>query len=253
MTPTRDCLAWLVGGETRCLQLPATTERTWRLVLLGPPGAGKATQARLLSGALGACPLSTGDLFRAAASRTGSPDPWVALTRESVRRGELVPDHIVLELLRARTQCLHCPGGFLLHSFPRTLPQAEALTEYLSAQRLKLDAVIAYEVDRETLLTRLAGRRVCRRCEAVFHLASHPPRVAGVCDYCAGPLEQRWDDRPEAGRARLENDRVAMEPVLNYYEERKLLLTVPARGEPKEILAETLGLLAQFEIASALN
>jgi adenylate kinase len=246
-------MAWLVGGDSRCLQLPARVPRPWRLVLLGAPGAGKGTQARLLSRSLGACALSTGDIFRAAASRAIPPDSPLAIAREHIRRRELVPDVVVLDLVRERTQCLQCPGGFLLDGFPRTLPQAQALTEYLSAQRLRLDAVVYYEADREVLLARLAGRRVCRRCQAVFHLVSHPPRIEDRCDYCAGPLEQRPDDRPDALLVRVEAYLAATRPLLDYYQEQQLLLKVAAQGEPADILAGTLGLLAQFEAASALR
>lgn len=214
---------------------------------MGPPGAGKGTQAELLSRALGGCPLSTGDLFRVGCDQTVTPDSPLALAHDYMGRGELVPDSVVLDLLRERSQCLHCSCGFLLDGFPRTLAQAEALTRHLARQRLTLDAVVYYDIPREALLERVAGRRVCPRCRAVFHVVAHPPRRDGVCDHCSAALVQRSDDRADAIRVRLDAYAAATVPVLRYYEAQRLLVSVKAQGEPADILARTLDGLAGFE------
>jgi len=253
MNPIRDRTSWLLGGNARCRQGPALVGRPWRLVLLGPPGSGKGTQARLLSTALGACPLSTGDLFRVARNQSVKPDSLLAVAREYMGRGELVPDRIMLDLLWERTHCLHCAGGFLLDGFPRTLPQARALTQYLGEQQLPLDAVLFYDVDAEVLITRLAGRRVCTRCRGVFHRVMRPPRIDGVCDFCEGTLEQRGDDRPEAVRVRLQAYAETTLPLLTYYRDRKLLIAIPAADEPANVLSRTLDALAELTPSSWLR
>jgi adenylate kinase len=239
MTP-RDRTAWLQGGEARCVQTPPDVGRTWRLVLLGPPGAGKGTQAGLLTSALGACPLSTGDVFRFAKDHPKTSGPALVAAQKFMARGELVPDGVVLDLIRERSWCLHCRGGFMLDGFPRTLPQAEALDAVLVAEKIRLDAVVYYDVPQQLLLSRLTGRRTCARCQSVFHIQTRPSRIDGVCDRCGGVLEQRADDRPEAISVRLEAYKKATLPLLAYYRDKGLLLSIRAEGEPADILARTL-------------
>lgn len=244
MTPTRDRTAWLQGGDAVCLQPPPAVHRTWRLVLLGPPGVGKGTQAELLSRALGACPLSTGDVFRAAKGREFEPGSAMARAHASMQRGELVSDDIVLSLISERCRCLHCNGGFMLDGFPRTAPQAQAIDALLAREQLALDAVVSYELPTPEIVARLTGRRICPACKAVFHVTSRPPAVEGVCDHCGGKLEQRADDRPEAVQVRLAAYAADTTPLAAHYRAKGLLIPISATGQPEEIFARTLDALA---------
>lgn len=215
-----------------------------RLVLLGAPGVGKGTQAEFLCAGKGVCQLSTGDVFRASkglAEEERSPAMNEALGY--MRRGELVPDLTVLNLVRERTRCLNCQGGFLLDGFPRTVPQAEALGELLKEHQLRLDAVLNYALPLATIVDRLSGRRTCGGCKAVFHVSARPPRVAEVCDHCGGRLLQREDDRPEAVRVRMKAYENSTKPLIDYYAAQGLLRTISAEGTPEEIYERTLGTL----------
>ena len=236
----RDRTAWLQGGSALCLQPPPEVKRAWRIVLLGPPGAGKGTLAGLLFNALGACPLSTGDVFRAAKGHTAAPGTAMAAAEAQMERGELVSDETVLNLIRERGRCLHCRGGFMLDGFPRTLPQAQALDALLAEEKIKLDAVLNLELPDDKLVARLSGRRVCPRCKAVFHVVTQKPRVSGFCDQCGGPLVQRPDDHPESVCVRLDAYHAATMPVAGHYRAKGLLVSVSADGEPVDVLAHTL-------------
>jgi adenylate kinase len=241
---------WFQGGDVRCD--PRPEDRPHRIVLLGPPGVGKGTQAALLAGALGNCHLSTGDLFRAAQCLP-EPSPALQLALEAMRRGELVADAVVLSLVRERARCLRCPGGFLLDGFPRSLAQAEALDALLAEQGLTLDAVVSFELPAEEVLARLGGRRTCPACKAVYHLTARPPRAEGRCDQCGGPLVQREDDRPESIRVRLRAYEESTRPLTVYYERAAKLVPVRASGEPAEILGRTLQALRERSAAAAFS
>lgn len=241
--PLREQTTWLRGDRFHCLQPPTAVGRTWRLVLLGAPGAGKGTQAAMLTAELGMCSLSTGDIFRAAELRaTGRTEMAEAHAR--MMRGELVPDDIVLRLIGERRNCLRCPAGFLLDGFPRTIVQAAAFDGLLAAERLQLDAVIHYQVPIMDLVARLAGRRVCSRCQAPYHVVLRPPRIDGVCDRCGGPVTRRPDDEPEAVHRRLIAYIDAIGAVAAYYCRQDRLLTVPAATTPERVFETTLALLA---------
>jgi adenylate kinase len=237
MNMQRDRTAWFRGGDVRCEHV--TWARPYRLVLLGPPGVGKGTQAELLSRAFGACHLSTGDIFRAAQC-AANPSPALRAALESMRRGELVPDDVVVSVVRERTGCLRCAGGFLLDGFPRTVSQAEALETMLAEQGLTLDGVVSYELPLEEVVARLSGRRTCPNCQAVYHVTGRPPRVEGVCDHCGHRLLQRADDRPEAIRVRMHAYAEATRPLTGYYERSGKLVSVSAAGTPEDGLARTL-------------
>ena len=241
MSPKRDRKAWLKGGAAVCDLPPEPNASLRRLVLLGAPGVGKGTQAELLCARLGACHLSTGDIFRAAKSLEAC-DRTPALTAavEYMRRGELVPDETVLALVAERVGCLRCEGGFLLDGFPRTVAQAEALEKLLKSQKLKLDAVLSYELPLEQIVSRLSGRRTCPGCKAVFHIEARPPKVDGICDHCGGKLYQREDDRPESIRVRMEAYEKSTTPLAKFYRRRKLLVPVLAEGSPEEIFERSL-------------
>jgi adenylate kinase len=233
--------AWLQGPTGHCENRPPEMVGPWRLVLLGAPGAGKGTQADLLHQRLGACHLSTGDVFRAAGSQPERDQS--AAIREAlryIRQGELVPDSTVLELVRERKGCLHCGGGFILDGFPRTLAQAESLAKLLKYEEISLTAVISYELSADEIVARLSGRRTCQKCKAVYHIASIPPRVDGQCDRCGGQLFHREDDRPESIKVRLAAYAQSTTPLLDFYEQSALLRKVPATGSPEEIYQRTI-------------
>lgn len=244
MTDKNDRAAWLKGGTAECNLSFVAADPAFHLVLLGAPGVGKGTQAELLSRNLGACQLSTGDVFRAA--KTADPcnrSPKLNEALEFMRRGELVPDETVLGIVRERSHCLRCQGGFLLDGFPRTVNQAQALDELLAHEGVKLDAVLSYELPIERIISRLSGRRTCEKCKAVFHVESIPPQVQGICDHCGGNLLQREDDRPESIRVRMEAYEKSTRPLADYYSARGLLRTVSAEGTPEEIYRRSLEVL----------
>ncbi|HWA86139.1 MAG TPA: nucleoside monophosphate kinase [Opitutus sp.] len=244
MSVTTDRTAWIEGGCTVCPHPPAKVHRAWHLVLLGPPGVGKGTQAELLAQTLGACPLSTGEVFRAARHHPVAPGSAMAAAQAQMQRGELVTDETVLDLVRERTRCLHCSGGFMLDGFPRTLAQATALDALLARESLTLDAVISYDLPAAQLIARLSGRRVCPKCKAVFHVTAHPPRAAGVCDQCGTALVQRPDDNATAVAVRLDAYAAATAPLAQHYRAQGLLVPIVADGEPARIFSRTLEALA---------
>lgn len=235
-----DRAAWLDGSGAEC---PAETEvdHPWRLILLGAPGVGKGTQADLLHSRLGACHLSTGDVFRTAATRTDCAlSPAMQQALEYMRRGELVPDTTVWEMVRERRSCLRCRGGFILDGFPRTLRQAESLKQLLLDESLTLNAVVNYELPLQEIVERLSGRRTCEQCKAVFHVTRQPSRTEGLCDRCGGRLFQREDDRSESVTVRMTAYEKSTAPLIRFYQDLGLLLPIPASGSPEEILARTL-------------
>jgi len=241
METKTDRKAWLQAGGTQC-NPPAQRQAIPRkLVLLGAPGVGKGTQAELLCAKLGACHLSTGDVFRAAkALHDGDRTPALNAALDYMRRGELVPDQTVLQIVAERTPCLRCEGGFLLDGFPRTVAQAEALDTLLHEQGLVLDGVINYELELEKVVTRLSGRRTCPNCKAVYHVVTRPPQHEGVCDHCGARLIQREDDRPEAIRVRMQAYETSTAPLAAFYQQRGLLIPILAEGTPEEIFARTI-------------
>jgi formate dehydrogenase gamma subunit len=239
-----DRAAWLKGGEARCATSPVLPKEVRRMVLLGAPGVGKGTQAELLHQWSGACHLSTGDIFRAAKSLpSGERTPAIKSALDYMARGELVRDETVLAVICERVCCLHCPGGFLLDGFPRTVAQAEALERLLKAENLPLTAVIDYEMPIDKIVERLAGRRICSSCKGIFHATSKQP-LPETCPHCEGKLEQREDDRPEAIRVRMEAYHRSTEPLIEYYRQRDLSVTVSAEGIAPEILRRTVAALA---------
>lgn len=242
-----DRTAWLKGGEHRCLMPPRTPDgRVWRVILLGAPGVGKGTQAELLCERLGSCHLSTGDVFRAAKCACEAElSPAMENALDYMKRGELVPDETVLNMVGERLRCLQCSGGFLLDGFPRTVAQAKALEQLLDSHGIKLTAVFNYDLPIEKIVARISGRRTCTDCKAVYHLASRPPKTADRCDNCGGKLFQREDDRPEAVKVRMEAYENSTRPLIDFYRSRKLLVTIPAEGSPEEIYQRTMQ-AAQF-------
>jgi adenylate kinase len=199
-----------------------------RLVFLGPPGAGKGTQARALAAALGVPQIATGDMLREAVA-LGAPLGLEA--RRYMDQGVLVPDEVVIGLIGERLRKPDAVRGFILDGFPRTMAQAEGLDRLLDELGQALDRVLYFAVSEAELLRRLTGRRVCGRCGATFHVVSAPPRIAGRCDRCGSGLVQRDDDREETVRQRLQVYRRQTAPLLEHYRARRLLAEVPGEGE----------------------
>ena len=238
-----DRVAWLQGPTERC-EKPESSQAPWRLVLLGAPGVGKGTQADLLHQNLRACHLSTGDVFRAAAgSKECELSPAMKAATEYMRSGALVPDATVWEMVRERSGCLHCGGGFILDGFPRTLAQAESLKQLVQDEGLSLTAVVNYDLPATEIVARLSGRRTCQQCRTVFHVTERPSKVEGVCDRCQGKLFQREDDRPESIKIRLEAYDRSTAPLIAFYHNLGLLMRVDASGSPNEIYAKTVASL----------
>lgn len=232
--------AWLEGPHVQCDKTPEGALVPWRLILLGAPGVGKGTQAELLNRRLRACHLSTGDMFRAAGNQTAcNQSPAMREAQSYMRRGELVPDSIVWEMVKERSSCLHCRGGFILDGFPRTLMQAQSLRELMDHECLKLSAVVNYRLDFSEIVTRLSGRRTCQGCKAVYHKTQRPPRAEGRCDHCGGKLFQREDDRPESIQVRLEAYARSTAPLIDFYRDLGVLVDVPATGSPDDIFEST--------------
>ncbi|HHX40386.1 MAG TPA: adenylate kinase [Armatimonadetes bacterium] len=211
-----------------------------RLVLLGAPGAGKGTLAKQLSKALGVVHISTGDIFReevAAGTELGKK------AKSYMDRGALVPDEVVIGMVKQRLSRPDVNAGFILDGFPRTAPQAEALDRVLEESSRPLDAVLDIVVPEETVVRRLSGRRVCRGCGAIYHVDTMPTKQEGVCDKCGGEVYQRDDDQPEAIRHRLRVYAEATAPLTDYYRTKGLLRPVDGTGTPEEVLGAALALL----------
>ena len=206
-----------------------------RVVFLGPPGAGKGTQARELSREWSVPQISTGDMLREAMA-AGTP-----LGREAKQyydRGELVPDTVILGMIRERLQQPDAARGFIFDGFPRNIAQGEALEKLLKDLGQGIDAVLYFDVSEAELVRRLTGRRVCRTCGESFHVVSNPPRQDGICDRDGGPLYQRPDDSEETVRNRLSVYARQTAPLLDYYKSRGRVTTVKGEGAIDAIRAE---------------
>jgi adenylate kinase len=195
--------------------------------MLGPPGAGKGTQARLLQEALGVPQISTGDMLREA-QHNGSQLGQSA--RRYMEAGQLVPDEVVIGLVAERLRAADCAGGFVLDGFPRTVPQALELQRLLDTLGPGLDVVVAVEVPQDELIRRLSGRLVCRNCAAMFHNDLNPPAKPGHCDRCGGELYQREDDQPDRIAVRLELHTRQVAPLEEFYRTAGLLRAVVGTG-----------------------
>jgi adenylate kinase len=241
MNAPRDRTAWLQGGAAVCRTPPLRPAQPRHIILLGPPGIGKGTQAGLLGAALGACYLSTGEILRTAQSAPPcASHPAMRTALNYVRRGETVPENVLLGLINERCRCLTCAGGFILDGFPRTLLQAEILDLLLQENALSLDAVVLYDLPIASIVPRLLGRRTCPACQRIYHVKFQPPRIAGSCDDCGAKLVQGRDDRINSIRLIQGTYAMCPQPLIKFYQNRGLLVTVPAHGTPEEIFQRTL-------------
>ena len=207
------------------------------LVFLGPPGAGKGTQAKLLSQRMGFLHLSTGDLLREAVK---NQTPLGKKAKEYMDRGELVPDELIVQLIE---ETMPKDGNVILDGFPRTVNQALALEEMLKGKGEKISKVLFFDVPDEVIIDRLSGRRVCSKCGAVYHVKYNPPKVEGMCDLCGGSLMQRDDDREEVVKKRLEVYRKQTQPLIEFYQERGIIYKLDAGKGVEELFEEVKGLV----------
>jgi len=205
------------------------------IILMGPPGAGKGTQAKKLIAKYDIPHISTGDMFREA-MKEGTPLGKIA--QQYINDGHLVPDDVTIGLVKERLSKADCNNGFLLDGFPRTIPQAEALEGIAKEIGRDIKYVIDIETSREELVKRICGRRVCKKCGAPFHIVNVKPKVDGICDICGGELVQRPDDNEEALITRLDHYEKQTKPLLDYYENKGLLKTFS--GENSEVLFKEL-------------
>jgi adenylate kinase len=197
------------------------------IVMLGPPGAGKGTQAALLAERLGIPHVASGDLFREALKA----ETELGLTAKAyMERGELVPDEVTVGMVRERLRQPDCARGVILDGFPRTVEQAEALEGLLAEQDKVIDAVLFIDAEEDELVRRLSSRWTCRDCQAVYNVISNPPHEQGKCDICGGQLYQRADDVPETVRNRIVVYREQTSPLIDYYQAEGLLVTVKSEG-----------------------
>lgn len=203
-----------------------------RLVFLGAPGVGKGTQADRVAAQFGWPKVSTGDLLREAVKNQ------TALGLEAKKHmdaGKLVPDTVVINMVRSKLGEPACKNGFILDGFPRTVPQAEELGHMLSNGGITLDRVVNFRVSRQDIVARLSGRRSCQNCQSVFHLDFAPPKVSGRCDRCGNVLVQRNDDKPETIEARLKVYDEQTAPLINYYESKNMLSHLDGSGDMGQV------------------
>ncbi|HXZ00986.1 MAG TPA: adenylate kinase [Stellaceae bacterium] len=213
------------------------------IILLGPPGAGKGTQAKRLEEKLGLAQLSTGDMLRAERKSGSALGQKVQAVMDA---GKLVSDDIIIELIARRIDALKGGKGFILDGFPRTVPQAEALDRMLAEKGLKLDAVIEMTVDEAALIDRIAGRFSCAQCGASYHDSFNRPKQDGVCDVCGGKeFVRRADDQPEAVKIRLEAYRRQTAPILPYYRGKGVLRSVDGMADIDEVGRQIEAILAR--------
>ncbi|MEW5883186.1 MAG: adenylate kinase [Armatimonadota bacterium] len=205
-----------------------------RIVLLGCPGVGKGTQAKLIALRRGVRQIATGDILR---QEVGQGTELGLLAQEYMDRGDLVPDEIIINMMQTHLQAADEAGGFLLDGFPRTVEQARALDQYLVSTGKSLDHVIALSAPGEVVVHRLSGRLTCNNCGATYHETNRRPRNFGTCDVCGGRLQIRSDDDPEAVRTRLQVYEERSAPLLDYYRSQGLLRDVDASGEVEEVYA----------------
>lgn len=203
-----------------------------RLVFLGPPGAGKGTQAKILSEKLGIPHISTGDMLREAIASGSELGKRVEAI---VSSGQLVSDELMAEIIKSRLSQSDCLGGFILDGYPRTIKQAETLKEVLQELGNELDLVILLDVDEDTLVERITNRRICPKCHAVYNLKNNPPKVSNICDRCGTELVQREDDTEKVVRDRYRVYLEKTRPLIEYYEKEGILRRIPGDKSQNDV------------------
>lgn len=214
-----------------------------QIVLFGPPGAGKGTQAKYISEAYNIPHISTGDILR---ENVREDTPLGKKAKTFMDRGALVPDEILIDIIKDRLQKPDTKKGFLLDGFPRTLKQAEALDPILDDINKKLDAVVNVDVGAGELVRRLSGRRTCRSCQASYHVKSNPPKADGICDECGGELYQRADDTEAAIKNRIGVYQRQTQPLIDYYRRKGLLADIDGEREIDEVRSDIMRALKKF-------
>ncbi len=214
------------------------------LILLGPPGAGKGTQAVKICQKYSIPHISTGDIFR---KNIKEGTDLGKKAQEYMNKGELVPDDLVIEIAVARLMEDDCQQGFLLDGFPRTVMQAEELDKFLDQRNRSIYKVIDIDVDKEELMTRLIGRRVCRSCGATYHVINMPPEKEGVCDICGGELYQRSDDSASTVANRLEVYNTSTKPLIEYYERSGRIIHIDGGKDQEDVLTDIINAIGDNE------
>ena len=210
--------------------------------MLGAPGAGKGTQAKRIAEKYNVPHISTGDIFR---ENIKNGTELGQKARAYMEAGDLVPDELVLDLIMDRFEKEDCANGYVLDGFPRTIPQAEALDAALEAKGQSIDNVIDVDVPDDHIIKRMAGRRTCAHCGAIFHLEHMPPRIEGKCDKCGGHLMMREDDQPETVLARLETYHEQTQPLKDYYGDKGLVHSVDGTQDREDVFAEVVKILGE--------
>jgi len=213
------------------------------LILLGAPGAGKGTQAKFIVEKYGIPQISTGDMLRKAVA---NGTELGKKAKEFMDQGKLVPDGIVIGIVKERLRQKDCEGGFILDGFPRTIAQAEALDRIMAEMGKRIDAVINISVPEEEIVRRIVNRRICKKCGAIYHLIYDPPKRPGICDKCGGELYQRDDDREEVVRRRFAVYRNSTQPLIDYYRKKGILYEVDGTNDIETVKSEILSILEKL-------
>ena len=213
-----------------------------KIIMLGAPGAGKGTQAKMIAEKCGIPHISTGDIFRA---NIKNGTELVAKAKEYMDKGLLVPDELVCDLVVDRIQQADCEKGYILDGFPRTIPQAEALEAALNAIEQKLDYAIDIDVPDENIINRMSGRRACVGCGATYHVLFNPTKVEGKCDVCGESLILRDDDKPETVKKRLDVYHTQTQPLIDFYTERKVLVEVDGTQSMDKVFDDIMKILGE--------
>ena len=212
------------------------------MIFLGLPGAGKGTQAKKVSAKYNIPHIATGDIFRKAIK---NETPLGSKAKSYIDKGELVPDEVTIGIVRNRLKEDDCKDGFILDGFPRTIKQAEALSDIMDELNTQLDLALYIKVAEKELIKRLSGRRVCEDCGATYHVEFNPPEEEGICDQCGGKLIQRSDDKEETVKNRIEVNRKKTEKLIDYYQDKNLLETIESTGGIDQVFTKITSIIEE--------